>query len=444
MPAAALPSIGRFLAEVPDAPLAAPMECGVPNFMRRGERTPDGYRIGDHVPQKYTPGLPDKYETLAILGQTLVPYTPQVQVYDKAVNPSDAAAILASGFPERAKEDALSRLAMEKRFVPLAEYPSGEQSGSYSAVEEAEQHLRSIQRRKSNYILDEAEEIVARSESDPLGIGPTRKYDLSRDNVTLTNNPELNRYLDGVLKDDTPSREAGNYFGTGFSEDDRRITFFVDNNLRGTPTLAYVVDTPDIKETYPKKGRELERAYGSYPLMALNPQVIAAMNPGMTVAYTPSADEQLKAVLGHEKTHLRQKGKITAKSVTYPVLVHLGRHIITGEDVYRAVEVPAGEAFVEGGVEVAMKARGLKPPTDYFPPSTLYNQYRNLVERVEKRSPGFLNQFLRTARKKGVRAAKAYMGRIAGDSIVEYLRELNPGVEILKFPEEAELYPIAA
>lgn len=422
----AAPSIGRFLAEVVDAPLAAPLECGLPSCLMGGERTPDGYRVGDNLAPVYKSALPNRYETMSQLSQKTVPYIPGTpETYDNPVAGSERTAILASSFPAWDKKIALHHLAEEERHST----PSGYKADA-----------------RSNYdVLQEAEEVAARAAGDPLGIGTTRKYDLSRDNVTLTNNPEFDAYLNGVLKDTKPFQEAGEYFGTGFSEGDRKITFFVDKKLRGTPTLAYVVDIPDIKESYPAEGRELEMAYGPNPLMALNPQVIEAMNPHMTVAYTRgTADEQLRAVLGHEKTHLKQKGKTAAKSVTYPVLVHLGRHIATGEDIYRAVEIPAGEAFVEGGVEVAMKARGLKPPTDYFPPHALYNQYRNLVERVEERTPGFTEQFLRTARKKGARAAAAFMGRMAGDSIVEYLRELNPEVEILKFPEEAGLYPIAA
>lgn len=421
MPAAALPSIERFLAEAMNAPLAvdpALVSHGPPAYMMGGERTPPGYRIEANIAPAYETKLPDKYETMARLTEATVPYFPgrALETYDSAAGTD---AILVSAFSAQDKKAALSRVAEENRLVPLSEYLAGT--------------------RNKYDVLQEAEEIAARSESDPLGIGPARKYDLSRDAVTLVDIPEINERYERILKDPTPLQEGGTYFGTGSSVDDTKITFYVDRRLRGTHALAYVVDIPDIKESHPEEGRMLERAYGSRPLMALNPDVIRAMNPGMAVAYTPGT-AQLKAVLGHEKMHLKQKGKTVAKEVGYPVLVHLGRHIATGEDVYLLNVIPAGEAFVEGGVEVAMKARGLTPPTDYFPENSLYNQYRRLVERVEKETPGFTPQFLRIARKKGPRAAAAFMDRLAGDTIVSYLRELNPGATIIKLPKEEDLY----
>lgn len=287
----------------------------------------------------------------------------------------------------------------------------------------------------ASYRVGEKPDYIS-AENDPLGIGPTRLYDLSRDNVTLVNNPEINGYLEGVLKDTVPLWEASQHYET--EPVGNKITFAVDSNLPPS-TLAYVVDIPEIMEADPKKGRELEDAYGPYPLMALNHQLIEQMNRDIPVAYTrgmvPDAVAhqlyQLRAILGHEKFHLGQKGKGNAKQVYYPVLVNLG-------EVYMPAAFNVGEALVEGGVEIAMKARakklGYEPPTSFFPENALYNRHREFVGRVEQRSPGFVKGFLRIARNKGVRAAEAYLRRAGIDDIIgTYISELT-GAEVEPLP----------
>lgn len=273
------------------------------------------------------------------------------------------------------------------------------------------------------------------AENDPLGIGPTRLYDLSRDNVTLVNNPEIDGYLQGILKDTVPLWEASQHYET--EPVGNKITFAVDRNLPPS-TLAYVVDIPEIKEADPKKGRELEAAYGPYPLMALNHRLIEQINSDIPVPYRGMVPEsvayqlsKLKSMVGHELFHLGQKGKGNAKQVHYPVLVNLG-------EVYMPATFNVGEALVEGGVEIAMKARakklGYEPPTSFFPENALYNRHREFVGRVEQRSPGFVKRFLRIARNKGAIAAEAYLRRAGiGDIIRTYISELT-GAEVEPLP----------
>ena len=173
--------------------------------------------------------------------------------------------------------------------------------------------------------------------------------------------------------------------------------------------------------------------------MALNHRFIEKMNRDIPVAYTrgmvPDAVayqlSQLKSIIGHEKFHLGQEGKVNAKQVRYPVLVNTG-------EFYMPAAFNVGEALIEGGVEIAMKARakklGYEPPTSFFPENALYNRHREFAGRVEQRSPGFVKRFLRIARNKGARAAEVYLRRAGIDDIImNYISELT-GAEVEALP----------
>jgi hypothetical protein len=203
-------------------------------------------------------------------------------------------------------------------------------------------------------------------------------------------------HLEESRKDVTATYDVAGIYGN--KNPNTAGKHYYDKSLMGTGVLAWALDIPEIKETYPFEGIKYENTFGSKPIIAYNPDILKTNDKEFT-----------KAVVDHEKAHLGQQGKIQLKQI----------HAFTNYGV-----LPLGMMLVEGGVEYALEKSGRKPPTRYMDERSSkkqpYSVYRDFVYELEERQHGIMRQVYRAAARAGPRAA----GRLL-EAVPEFDQLLN-------------------
>lgn len=186
-----------------------------------------------------------------------------------------------------------------------------------------------------------------------------------------------NSYLRDALDPKTTYEMAG-LFDNDSPRPPGRV--FWHRDLRGSGVLAWYLDPAEVKRAYPKDGEEIEREFGSDPIVALNPDVLKINNR-----------EYVTSIIDHEKTHGSQPGKQTLKRLG--VMTRYG-------------PLHLGEMLIEGGVEWAMEKRGKKAPSkfmqEYGGKKTSYGIYKDFVYDLEARKHGIMRQIYRAAKRGGM------------------------------------------